>query len=178
VIVPCSYPFKTSTNGSNHPRCNWLRNIVESKIFKTRPIIPVFSGTRGRRFKSSQARHFSLLISRRSHDSVSGFPCVRTPKRDKNVIIQSQENELLWGPASIGTAMESSQHTAASWLFGLQSTVFPFQDDATRPFRFAPNHLAPGAVTPDAPRDVNSPARRGTKTRSGQHNDDQNPCRH
>jgi hypothetical protein len=66
VIVLCSYPFKTGTNESNRQRCIWLRSIVESKIFKTRPITPVVSGTRGRRFKSSQARHFSLLISTRS----------------------------------------------------------------------------------------------------------------
>jgi len=46
VIVFGSNRFKSSTNGSTLGRCIWLRNIVESRIFRTRQNNHMVSGTR------------------------------------------------------------------------------------------------------------------------------------
>jgi hypothetical protein len=57
VIVLGSYSLKSGMNGSERGRCNLLTNIVESGVFKLGRNTPVFSGTRGRAFKSPRARH-------------------------------------------------------------------------------------------------------------------------
>jgi hypothetical protein len=43
LVVLCSKRFETSTNGSSPAGCKWLRNIVESTIFKTRQNRPLFA---------------------------------------------------------------------------------------------------------------------------------------
>ena len=60
VIVLRSNRRKSGIDGAHLRRCIWLRSIVGSRIFITNQKSGVFSGTRGRAFKSPRARHLSL----------------------------------------------------------------------------------------------------------------------
>ena len=63
VIVLCSYPLKSGRNSSNRGPCISLKDIVESRVFRTRQNSFLFSGARGREFESPWARHLKFFIT-------------------------------------------------------------------------------------------------------------------
>jgi len=80
VIVHRSNPLKSGMNGSDRGRYNPLMNIVKFRVSITRQDNPVLSGTRGRRFEPSQARHNPPGIKQgihRTRPSASDFGTFR-----------------------------------------------------------------------------------------------------